>query len=69
MRLTQKQQKFFQAIQSFLREHKYPPSVRDLCALTGLKSPSTAHGYLERLKKKGLIEWESSKPRTLKIAR
>ena len=33
----------------------YPPSVREICDATGLKSTSTVHGHLIRLEKKGLL--------------
>ena len=32
----------------------YPPSVREICDATGLKSTSTVHGHLIRLEKKRL---------------
>lgn len=55
------------AIMQFTREHKYPPSVRDLCDMLNLSSASTVHGYLERLKIQGLLTWEPGSPRTLRV--
>jgi repressor LexA len=69
MNLTQKQQDVYDVILSYVELHHYSPTVRDICMLTGLKSPSTAHGYMGRLKKLGVIDWEPEKPRTLKIVR
>ena len=45
----------------------YPPSIREIGEAVGLKSTSTVHGYLSRLKDKGYIEWEPQSPRTLRI--
>lgn len=64
---TPKQLMVLQAIQWYIKEHHYPPTVREIADLVGLKSSSTVHGYLDRLRKAGLIEWEADKPRTLKV--
>lgn len=45
----------------------YPPSVREICDATGLKSTSTVHGHLIRLEKKGLLNRDSMKPRALSV--
>jgi repressor LexA len=45
----------------------YPPSVREICDATGLKSTSTVHGHLIRLEKKGLISRDSMKPRAISL--
>ena len=69
MKLSGRQQLALQVIEHYVEQNNCPPSVRDIMALMGLSSTSTAHGYLRRLRKKGLIEWESDKPRTLKVIR
>ncbi len=48
-------------------EHGYPPAVRDICQGLGLKSTSTAHGYLERLEKNGYIRRDPSKTRAIEL--
>jgi repressor LexA len=45
----------------------YPPSVREICDATGLKSTSTVHGHLIRLEKKGLLYRDSMKPRAISV--
>ena len=45
----------------------YPPSVREICEATGLKSTSTVHGHLIRLEKKGLLYRDSMKPRAISV--
>lgn len=45
----------------------YPPSVREICTATGLKSTSTVHGHLIRLEKKGLLYRDSMKPRAISV--
>ena len=61
------QQRILYAIQQYIDEHNYPPSVREIGEMVGLASPSTVHGHLFRLQRKGLIEWEPTRPRTLRV--
>ena len=41
--------------------------MRDICKSVGLRSTSTAHGYLARLEKKGLIRRDPSLPRAIEV--
>lgn len=66
-KITSKQRAVLVAILSFTEKHKYPPTVRELSDMVGLKSSSTMHGYLERLKLLGLVTWEPSSPRTITV--
>ena len=61
------QQRILLAIQQYIHQHRYPPSVREIAAMVGLASTATVHGHLRRLREKGLIEWEPSCPRTLRV--
>ena len=54
--LTPKQQKIYDYILDFTAEHGYPPSVREIGAAVGLKSPSTVHFHLKGLEVAGVIE-------------
>lgn len=56
-----------EAIQAYITEHNYPPTVRELCDIVGLKSASTLHRHLENLRKAGMISWKPSRPRTLNV--
>lgn len=61
------QAKILEFIQQATREKGYPPSVREICNATGLKSTSTVHGHLLRLQKKGLLNRDSMKPRAITL--
>ena len=52
---TDKQQRVLDYVTEQIKENGYAPSVREICKALDLKSTSTVHGYLARLKKKGLI--------------
>ena len=71
--MPKKNEEMQQKILDFLNEQiqlkGYPPSVREICAAVGLKSTSTVHSYLEKLKKEGLIQKDATKPRALKIVK
>ena len=54
-------------IQRYREQKGFPPKVRELCIMTGLKSPSSVHHYIVQLKEDGLIGSDESKPRTLTI--
>jgi len=66
-KLSQKQVKVLEFLKDFIKEKGYAPSVREICDAVGLKSTSTAHGYLERLELKGFIKKDPQRPRTLII--
>ena len=53
--LTPKQQRIYDFIQAFAAQHGYPPSVREIGAAVGLKSPSTVHFHLKGLEEAGMI--------------
>lgn len=66
-KLSDKQQQILDFVNSQVEEKGYPPSVREICSAVGFKSTSTVHGYLEKLKKNGLIMKDPTKPRALKV--
>ena len=53
--LTAKQQQIYDYILAFTAEHGYPPSVREIGAAVGLKSPSTVHFHMKGLEEAGVI--------------
>lgn len=65
--LTRKQQQIYDYIISFSGEHGYPPSVREIGAYVGLKSPSTVHFHMKALEEKGLITKAEGKTRAITI--
>lgn len=66
-KISDKQQQILDFVNTQVEEKGYPPSVREICSAVGFKSTSTVHGYLEKLKKNGLIMKDPTKPRALKV--
>ena len=62
------QEKIFTYIKKVVQEKGYPPSVREICDATGLRSTSTVHAHLKRLEKRGLISRDSMKPRAISLS-
>jgi repressor LexA len=65
--LTSRKRMIMKAIQEHVAQYGYPPTIRELCGIVGLKSCSTMHQHLESLRKAGMITWEPSRPRTLAV--
>ncbi len=67
--LSPRQQRIMDYIRAYVREHGYPPSVREIGESVGLRSSSTVHGHLARLESKGFLRRDPSKPRTIEVLR
>ena len=65
--LTPKQQRIYDFIQAFAAQHGYPPSVREIGAAVGLKSPSTVHFHLKGLEEAGMIVKAEGKTRAISL--
>jgi len=65
--LEPKEQLIFEYIKENIRKNGYSPSIRDICTALNIKSTSTVHTCLDRLEKKGYIQKENGKSRTLRI--
>ncbi len=67
MELTELEKKIYDYITQIIRRDGYSPSVRDIQNALSIKSTSTVHSYLSRLERKGYIQKETGKSRTLRI--
>lgn len=65
--LTEKEQIIFDYIKENITKNGYSPSIRDIRCDLDIKSTSTVHTYLEKLERKGYIQKENGKSRTLRI--
>lgn len=65
--LTKKQTSVFNVIRNYIIEQGISPTLRELCDITGIKSTSTVHGYLDRLQIKGYITRHASSPRSIGV--
>lgn len=62
---TQMTERIYEYLQEIIPAQGYAPSVREIGAAVGLKSPSTVHFHLKRLQEQGLIEKGDFKGRAI----
>jgi len=67
--LTNLEERVLQAITDLIDQRGYSPTDREITCILGHKSPSTTALYRIRLQDRGLLTWESGKPRTLRVVR
>jgi repressor LexA len=65
--LTMRQRKVLQVIRESIAQRGYPPSVREIGELVGLKSPSSVAYQLDALQRKGLLRKHANRPRAVDI--
>lgn len=62
-------EKILNAVIDYIAEHQYPPSMRELCGITGLKSTSSINRYITKLLEEGKLETDCGigSPRALRV--
>jgi len=55
----------YQYIVEYTTKNLHAPSIREICQYTGIKSTSTVFSYLEKLKKRGLIDTGNNQSRCI----
>ena len=65
--LSKREKDILKCIERQIELVGYPPSVREIGKIVGLRSTATVHGYLAGLERKGYIKKESQKGRTLRL--
>jgi repressor LexA len=63
---TEKQITVLEYIRGFIKQHSYPPTVREIANHFSITAKG-AYDHLTALKKKGRINFEYRKPRTITI--
>ncbi len=68
-RATKKQKELLEYIDTFIQEHGYGPSYREIMRALGYKSVSTVATHIRALIAKGLLEKGQDNARTLRVVR
>lgn len=66
--ISDKQKQILAFIREYIVSQGYPPSVREIGAAVGLRSPSTVHSHIKRLKELGYLEKDAHKTRAITLA-
>ena len=69
MDITEKQRKILDAIISYETKYRVSPSIREICTICGLKSPSTVHAHLLTLESKGYLVRYNKQARSFIVMR
>ncbi len=65
--LTARQRRILAFIRDWVREHGYPPSVREIGEAVDLVSPSSVAYQLKELEKKGYLRRDPNRPRAVDV--
>ena len=65
--MSERQKNILEYIKSYTAENHYPPTISEIATAVGLKSPSTVHGHLDRMRENGYINFVNASPRTLTV--
>ena len=66
-RTSNKRDQIYEFLISYMKEHGYAPSIRDICEAVNLKSTATVHYHLRELKRSGQIEIDENKKRSISL--
>jgi SOS regulatory protein LexA len=67
--LTKRQKQILDFVTAYSEKHGYSPSLEEIGGEFGLSSLSTVHYHLDKLKKSGYLEKETSKPRSISLSK
>lgn len=60
--------RILKSIKSYITLHGYPPTVREICDMTGIASTSTVHYQLQRMFADGTLETDHpGMPRAIRV--
>ena len=65
--LSRRQRQVLDTIVKHQAEYGYPPSVREIGDVLGLKSPASVKNHLDNLSEMGYVKRDTSKPRALRV--
>ncbi len=65
--LTSKQRSILDYIQDYVKEHGFPPTLRDICKTFSIKSTNGARYHLHRLREFGYLEIDEGKSRGVRM--
>lgn len=66
--ISEKQRHILTFISEYTAQQGYPPSVREIAAAVGLRSPSSVHAHLKKLREMGYLEKDDHKTRAITLA-
>lgn len=68
VKIEEKLNEVYSYVANFIENNGYSPTIRDICRDLKIKSTASAYYYLDKLNKRGLINMQSDKKRTLNLS-
>ena len=65
--LTARQREILRWLSTYIADHGYSPTVRELCLAFKFDSPNGAMCHLLPLRRKGWIDWLDNHSRTIRV--
>lgn len=65
--MTEKELELYNAIEKFIKEKGYSPTIRELCKIVNNNSSATVFTKLRKIKNKGYIIFDEKKSRTIRV--
>src|SRR4029453_3414081 len=65
--LTPRQREILEMIEQHMRDHGYPPSVREIGEAVALPPPPPVHAHLNALQRRGSLRRDPTKPRAIEV--
>ena len=65
--MSEREKEILEIIKTFIKENGYSPTVREICSIANIKSTSTVHAHIQRLKAKGYITSGVDMPRSIAL--
>ena len=65
--LTEKQRLTLNVVKDYIQKYGFSPTIREICIECGVNSPATIHTSLKILKRKGYIDYDYNKCRTIRV--
>ena len=66
-KISAKQEEILHYIKDTILMKGYPPTVREICDISEIKSTSTVHKYIKRLENLGYINKKDNSPRSIRL--
>lgn len=67
--MSEREKEILEIIKTFIKENGYSPTVREICSIANIKSTSTVHWHIQRLKAKGHITNGVDMPRSIALTK
>lgn len=67
--MSEKQKEILEIIKTFIKENGYSPTIREICNIANIKSTSSVHGHIKRLKAEGHITSGVDMPRSIALTK